>query len=172
MFSIIDCGGVNILKNYCIVNFIINRKNHYCIWYTNAKDGFILEDKRVRVFHTTDSLEIYCLKKNISLENELSLYDIDNISNIDMSNSMNLDCEIVLNFWNIIQDLSYSTNEKFLGNLEDYNEIYNKLFYGNNLPAMGLSEKYLPIWEEGERRIISEILHQGIKLLDKYVVDI
>lgn len=65
--------------------------------------------------------------------------------------------------WNIINDVYYSINKEFIGNSSEYNIVYDKLFYGNNLPVINHTrEKYNPIFSENEVENIKKIIKNGL----------
>ena len=46
------------------------------------------------------------------------------------------------------------------------NQIYNKLFYGCNLPAMKESEPdFMPKWTDDEKKLLLKIINNGLNIL-------
>ncbi|MDE5854644.1 MAG: hypothetical protein K2H19_06230 [Ruminococcus sp.] len=87
---------------------------------------------------------------------------------VDLYNK-NFDCKIILDFWNIFNDIVYLFGEKIP---DEYtrrsNRCYNKLFFGNNLPAFTPDrEHYTPIFIRKERNNIRRMLSYGIDFIYK-----
>ncbi len=82
------------------------------------------------------------------------------------------DCEYLLSFWNIISDLAYSVGEIFYGDQDKdiLIKIYDKLFYGNNLPSITPEgKKYFPEWEVDEIKEIAKVIEDGLKIVNTYI---
>ena len=52
----------------------------------------------------------------------------------------------------------------------EYDKIYDKLFYGNNLLTINKSKKkYVPIFSEEEIKQVKDILMSGINMLSNVI---
>ena len=81
-----------------------------------------------------------------------------------------VDCNVVLGLWNIFLDLHNTVGKSFVGDREEFDKIYEKLFYGNNLPTINpTGEKYIPSFSEDEIALIKKLLKGGINMLWKTV---
>jgi len=83
-----------------------------------------------------------------------------------------VNCENILAVWNLFTDVSFSAKHSFLGDskLRLIRKIYDKIFWGNNLPAITpKNEKYIPVWEKSEINKIKEILLQGYQIFEKVI---
>src|SRR5262249_49083932 len=61
------------------------------------------------------------------------------------------DCRLLLAIWNLAGDVARSVNEPFEDRGDVLDVVYNKLFFGNNLPPMTPpGEQYNPQWTEEE----------------------
>ena len=100
------------------------------------------------------------------------LYDIDELTyKICVAD---IECDNVLNFWNIASDMALTFNEHFLGDEEGSNykisEVYNKLFYGTNPPALrdDSAAQYIPKWTKTELKIICDVIKDAAGIVRKY----
>ena len=94
-------------------------------------------------------------------EKEITIINCDEIKTLDFD-SMN--CSKVLDFWNIISDISHSAGFEFIGDKKDKRteKVYDKLFHGCNLPMVNKTNiKYVPKWNYEEKKILSSIIEKG-----------
>ncbi|MGF6949788.1 hypothetical protein QF028_002293 [Neobacillus sp. B4I6] len=151
--------------------FIINKKEYYCAWYSNDRDGFLTECNKIKVFNTKDLLFDYAKESNIQFNDEegIARFSIDYALNWLKDKNLDIDCDYFLNFWNNISDLAYSVGENFYGDLKkaQINKVYDKLFFGNNLPAITPKNKnYYPTWDTAEKIILVKMVQDGIRIID------
>lgn len=153
--------------------FIINKKEYYCAWYSNDKDGFLTECNIIKVFDTERLLFDYAKDNNIQFnENEITHFSIDYALNWLKDKNSDIDCDYFLNFWNNISDLAFSVEGNFYGDSEnaEINKVYEKLFFGNNLPTITpKNKKYYPIWDSEEKNILVKIVQDGIRIINAYI---
>lgn len=70
-----------------------------------------------------------------------------------------------LEVWNLLDDVSRSINGDFDSDRDRTYEIYDKIFRGNNLPAVTPKNRhYRPIWSPLEIAIIRLTLKRGLKM--------
>lgn len=87
-----------------------------------------------------------------------------------VSNSFDIldyhDCNDYLNKWNIIDDLSKTLEIDFVGNLDEYTDLYSKFVFGSNIPALNTSGKeYIPVFDEEEKSQIANVTKDMIRIL-------
>lgn len=76
------------------------------------------------------------------------------------------DCNDYLNKWNIIDDLSKTLEVDFVGNLDEYTDLYSKFVFGSNIPALNTSGKeYIPVFDEEEKSQIANVTKDMIRIL-------
>lgn len=153
--------------DYYIVKFELDSKQLYCIWYTDDIDGFIVDQNTLIQFLSLDDLKQYCITNKIILNSfEVSDTNIDYFIGWIQSPQKAVDCQLFLDFWNTMADLASSIQQDFLGNEDGiYLDIYNKLFYGNNLPAIkGDAEEYIPTWDSEDIDALSKVIEDGVRL--------
>ena len=140
----------------------------YLLWISGDKDSVVVDaDGFVPSFRTFGLLQEFADRKHYRLETEEpKLHDLDwvTISQTDKS----VDCEAALAAWNLFSDVSASVpelNHNFKGLDSQFRLIYDKLFWGNNLPSMTPEgERYLPQWSADELHSLAQILASGLDL--------
>lgn len=81
----------------------------------------------------------FCKIHNLDIQVDAAvLYDIDTF--IEKICLNDIDCNLILRFWNIASDMAYTLKEPFIGDDNGVDciilDVYNKLFYGTNPPAL------------------------------------
>ena len=153
---------------YYIINIVYKDESHYCIWTSDEEDKILTENRRIIRYAVLDDLYIYADKHNILFNNnEIMCYNFDNINNWCVLDDNYVDCREVLNIWNILSDIARGLETTYIGdcNEGDIDILYEKLFYGNNLPSINYSEKvYKPVWSKNEIQKLKSILINGLQI--------
>ena len=153
--------------------------NRYLIWINREEvdedlDGVWLgSNGKIPVFRSMNALLDCAQSEDISLESgELNLHNLDvikrwlKVKRSKAQGPTSIDCGDFLAAWNLFADISRSVNGGFDVDRERTQKIYSKLFYGNNLPAITpVGQHYVPLWRNREKRIIREIMSQGLRML-------
>lgn len=152
---------------YYLINFIYNDRDYFCIWYTNNTDGFLIENKCLILFETLNEIISYCKKNRIDIAEKIEVFDIDKIIFALSEDDFFKDLEYstILNFWNIITDLSSSLSITF--DSKKNNDIYEKIFYANNIKTLSNEDNgnYIPTWNNFEINVLRSILNEGVYIL-------
>ncbi|WP_129692226.1 hypothetical protein [Gottfriedia acidiceleris] len=153
--------------------FDFNKNEFYCIWYSAVKDGFLTENNKIKVFETENLLFDYAKAKNIQLmDNNINSISIDYAINWLTRKNPIIKSVYFLDYWNHISDLASSVGENFYGDEreESINKVYEKLFWGNNLPTVTpKGKKYKPTWNNEQRKILVDIVKDGIRIIKLYI---
>jgi len=144
---------------YEIVMFIYKYEHFFCIW-CDPEEGEPYFEKRGESLFFENNEE--CIKKFFHEKNykcgHISQYNFDKI---DYS-----DCNDYLNKWNIIDDLSKTLEIDFIGNHDEYTDLYSKFVYGSNIPALNTSGKeYVPVFDTEEKSQIANVTKDMIRIL-------
>lgn len=160
------------MEQHYRVEFIYKGVSYYCIWYSSDHDYLINQENRIEYFSAMRDLETYCLRNKLPLsKDDAAVYNLDEIETWLAGGKTRVDCKLILNVWNIFQDVAFSAKVLFSGNDKTYNGVYNKIFYGNNLPSINTSGKiYVPEWDEEELQVISDVLENGMQLFRKSLI--
>ena len=158
------------MREYYAVLFVIKDNKHFCCWYGDEKDGFVVSNNKLVNFETLEQLSEFAKKNQllIKLEENISIFSIDQILECWRHKNKSIDCKAVLDFWNIIGDISTSLELSFYGNkrVAKLDKIYEKLFWGTNNPAVTPNGKsYIPQWKSDEIKEINTVIQDGIRIL-------
>ncbi|MDJ1484116.1 hypothetical protein QNI16_26700 [Cytophagaceae bacterium YF14B1] len=152
------------------IGFSLDQKDRYLIWIQDETDQVLVEtDGLIPVFNSETALAKYAAKKYVEIVNEEPVFcDLDYLSNWIAQPNNPIDCQMFLSIWNLFTDIASGINRSFTGNEKDKltNKVYDKIFYGNNLPSVTPEGKYyIPVWTKAERGRLIEIMSEGIALL-------
>ena len=148
----------------------------YLIWFTDDSDdgtepdGVLLDKEGLMVtFHHMDNLQDYARHRGLTVGPEANAepLDLDVVERwLVKARKTNVDCGTFLNAWNLFSDLA-TTVQGRTAHIDGQREgrIYNKLFWGNNLPALTPPGKhYEPIWSKSEVGRMRNVLTTGMLL--------
>ena len=148
----------------------------YLLWRTDdssestAPDGVLLDDAgRMVTSRHLDQLRDYAARRGLPVAAEVNPkpLDLDVVDQwLEAARKTNVDCETFLEAWNLFSDLA-STVAGRLAHIDDRKQdrIYNKLFWGNNLPAVTPPGKhYEPLWFKSEVARMQNVLGAGMRL--------
>jgi len=160
-------------RTYYCLWYRLNHIDGYLIWFSNDVDGIVTQpDGAVPSFRDQNALRAYATLQQLDLDAmEPLLHDLDVVAGwLDRPLSAKVDCDALLTAWNLFGDLASSINGDFDLDRERTQLVYEKLFWGNNLPAVTPPGKhYTPEWSDDELLLIREILHYGLMLFRTHV---
>ena len=140
----------------------------YALWFSNDVDGVYVLDGRVPCFPTRDAARAHASARGLAVgEEEPILHDIDVVARWIAAGSVDVPCDAVLCAWNLFEDLARSSGDEALAaTLDGHHAIYEKLFWGNNLPAVTpRGERFVPRWDTDELDTMRTSLRVGIATL-------
>lgn len=158
---------------YYIVYFVFNNtQKYYTIWHTSVNEGFVLceDTMHIKTFKEESALKEFAKEYNYKLEEDITeiLCDESKLLNYE-----DLNCDRLLMFWNIVSDVARTVNVRFSGDSKEnaIASIYNKLFYGCNLPAVREEDSdFCPKWLQCEMLLTERIVKEGLKILTEEIV--
>jgi hypothetical protein len=141
----------------------------YLIWFSNDSDGVVVEaDGSVPAFRTRTDLSGYAARQGLAFEDEEpGEFDLDAVERcLRRPDPEAIDCSLFLNCWNLFDDIASSLGcAAFQQSSRAAGVVYDKLFWGNNLPAVTPpGERFIPIWSEDQVAEIRRILSDGMAL--------
>jgi hypothetical protein len=155
---------------YFLYTFRLDGKERVALWFGGDTDRVLTDEQgRISTFLSVEDAKLFATIRKLSIEQDASpTLELDWISaEAFIGNS--LDCVKTLNAWNFFADVANSIPDRaseFLALHKKPNKIYDKLFWGNNLPAVTPdSEHYEPAWSEEELSEIKSFLYSGLDLL-------
>ena len=154
------------MSTYYIITITLNRKSFFLLWNCEYEPVFLTDENGKPVFFgSLAELNAFAEENGIELDEEITEYDLDDIT----VTAEILDCNEVIQKWNIMSDLALSVGEEFSGEDKRFNGIYDKLFFGCNLPAMK-HPPYTPEWNADEITEINRILSEGAELFARFLI--
>jgi hypothetical protein len=161
-------------REYYILWYRLDKKDSYLIWFSTEEDDGVFIDKSnfVPGFSNIQDLQNYCEQKKIVIKTEeLLLHDLDIVKNwLSYTKDKIEDYNPLLVAWNLFDDFSNSIKGDFDKDRDLTNNIYNKIFWGCNIPAMTPEgESFTPSWTKKELKIIRETLNFGFQMFREKV---
>ena len=145
----------------------LDEKDFYFIWFSDEADGVYLDlQGNFVVYNDLESLISYTKEQNLFIKDEEPVfYNLQKLETILSKKSFKVDCVEFLNAWNLFDDISRSVEGNFDPDHKITKKIYDKLFWGNNLPAVTPEGKYYePLWSKKELEIIRDVLLNGVAI--------
>lgn len=141
------------------------KRDGWLIWYSDTEDGVVLDEhQQLLLFSTLDALEAHSKRIGIRvLYSQAKRVDFD-CPFSECAVPQNRDNALCL--WNLVEDM-----ERSLGILKPIESnanvsAYDKLFYGNNLPAVNQSGcTYTPTFSSEELAEIHDVQERGLRIL-------
>jgi hypothetical protein len=145
------------------VRYWLDGVDSFLIWYSNDSDGVVVEgDGSVPSFRARSALSAYAERWGLAFEaEEPSEFDLDAIEHwLSKPEDSQINFRLFLNAWNLFDVVAFSTGDGSFGRTSrEASGVYDKLFLGNNNPAVTPSgEDYVPVWAEVEVAELHRIL--------------
>ena len=148
----------------------LNGEDSYLLWISNDNDAVETNAMgRVLAFKDSQGLAAYAAAKHYVLESEEpKRHDLDWVARWLGTTDMPVDCDNALCAWNLFGDVARSvpgSDGTFAELDRRLGEIYDKLFWGNNLPAMTPEGCHFePEWSGEEITELAMVLRAGLAL--------
>lgn len=157
------------MKKVCsILELHFKEHSEFLLWYEdkNGNDCVYALNNMVQTFET----ECIAHKRAEALGLNCAgdcLYDADRLKRWIEAHEKTVDCGFFLEFWNLFGDVAYSVGMRFEPvRTRRSNRVYNKLFFGLNLPAVTPPGKeYVPLWTKKERKLLRSLMSFGLNML-------
>jgi hypothetical protein len=141
----------------------------FLLWFSDgqALDRVLTDAEQVISFTDEESAREHALSRHLPLapKGELALHDLDRVG-CWLEAGGEADCCLLLAIWNLAGDVARSVNEAVEDRGEALDDVYDKLFFGNNLPSMTPpGEYYQPEWTEEELSLLRTWIEQAVNLI-------
>jgi hypothetical protein len=146
-------------------------EERYLIWSSNDEDALVVgADGLIPSFKDIAQLRAYADVNCYRLQNEEPiLHDLDWVAAWTKAPVVPIDCVKALAAWNLFSDVARSMPDSGTAfqHLDSRPAIYDKLFWGNNLPSMTPEGRnYVPEWFPDEVALLAETLCVGFNLFE------
>ena len=150
------------------------RRTLFLLWVSDdrALNRVLACAGRVVWFYDEQSTRKYAQAENLTLapKEEPRLHDLDCAVNWLQADT-EPDCRLLLAIWNLAGDVARSVNEPFEDRGEVLDDVYNKLFFGNNLTSTTPpGEQHHPEWTEEELRLLRANIQMAVYLIRSRLV--
>jgi hypothetical protein len=136
------------------------------LWFTNGHDGIQeISPGRIRTFPSADSARTWGRQEGVAVAPDPTVwYDLEEITQwCQRPTAEGIDCVRFLDVWNLLGDLNSDSASIFRGADRRGKTIYDKLFFGSNLPSVTPSgDAYSPTWSEADVRELARVLRLGL----------
>ena len=150
----------------------------FLLWFTNERDGVVTDDAGfVPSFATEAALLAFAKSERIQVSEESpTLHNLDLVRDwLADPGQEAFDCVAVLNAWNLFGDVARSAPASAAPFSEadaKLRAVYDKVFFGNNLPAVTPEEEaYHPVWSSAEIVGLAALLSRGLELFRRATGD-
>ena len=154
---------------YYVLWYHLDNKDRYLIWFTNETDGVVVNaEGQIPIFKTKAHLRAYAQREGLPIEpEEPKIHHFDRVvAGLKRKRPVELDCDAFLSVWNLLGDISNSLGGGFDEDKSRTQKIYEKFFWGNNLPTVTpVGKCYVPLWSGQEHQIMRDALGEGLSLL-------
>lgn len=153
--------------------YFITGNNRYLIWYSNEQDGVFVDAKgKVPSFASVENLLSYAETRGIIVElEEPHLHNLDLLVRwLKKPDAKSVSCNEFNNAWNLFSDVSASINGNFDSDKKLTQKIYDKLFWGCNLPAVTPEGKQYHHWTKRELQLMHDVLLTGVEMFEQAVI--
>jgi hypothetical protein len=158
-------------KTYYRLLYRLDGTDQLLLWFSDEEDGVFTEAPgRVLSFATEARLLSFTDRHGLPVAEEGPiLHDLDAVQRWTTDpRAETLDCRDALAAWNLFMDVASSLpveGAAFVRADSELNLIYEKVFWGNNLPAVTPEgERYEPLWTEDEVSHLAGLLSRGFEL--------
>jgi hypothetical protein len=155
-------------NQYYILWYRLDGGDSFLIWYSDEEDRVLVDaDGFVPSFKDRASLLGYAAGLNIRVDVEgPKLLNLDVLRGwLERENDGLIDPDSFNDAWNLFADLSRSIGGDFDPNGELTRKIYDKLFWGCNLPVVTPEGgQYHPAWTKRELKVMRDVLSSGLRM--------
>jgi len=155
-------------RSYHAVRCRFGGANRFFVWYSGEPDGVLLSSPpaRLALFSDLPAVARYAAQQRLKLESEApAFYDFDRLAEWLSQPTHEPDCQFLLDAWNMLGDIASSLGARLVEPAEA-NGVYDKLFWGSNLPSMTPpGEHFEPSWSENEIATLTSVLSAGLHVL-------
>lgn len=123
------------------------------------------------VFRDAQAVQAYADQSGYKLESEEPvLHDFDWVAGWVNEPQTPIKCNEALAAWNLFSDVARSVHESAFEPLDSrFPDVYNKLFWGSNLPSLTPKRcHYDPEWLPEERRVLAQVLGTGLEMFRSF----
>jgi hypothetical protein len=148
----------------------LGHQQRYLIWISNERDGVVVDGAGlVPIFKDAEAVQTYADQNGYNLESEQPvLHNLDWVAGWVDEPGRSINCSEALAAWNLFSDVARSVRGRgsVFRRLDSwFPAVYNKLFWGSNLPSLTPTDcHYDPEWSVEESRGLAQVLDTGLEM--------
>lgn len=154
------------------VELFLPDRHGIALWYSGEQDGLLLQvDGKLQIFPDCTDALAFARELGYTPAESIAVYTYTSLQALQQGQ---IDYPSLLNWWNLFSDIAQSVHQPFAGDARDgrTQNVYNKLFFGCNFPAMRQDGPvYHPVWSDEERTHLQKIMKDGLALATAYWPD-
>lgn len=166
-------------RTHFALRYRLGSRDRDLIWFSHLDDRsdedhdgvFVAPGGSMPCFASLQELRAYAEAQALTPLDDGShrLHDLDVLAcwlhSKRRTRARHVDCPAFLSAWNLFADLSLSLGASFDADHRRTQRVYDKLFWGNNLPALTPPGRfYVPIWPKHEVKLMHQVLADGLTL--------
>lgn len=160
-------------RDFFICPIQINRKVVYTINYQNDFSGFHLTpDGSIAAFTSISKLDEYAAQMKITHLRCLETYNLDIAFDwLKSPKGKSIECSKFIDVWNLSGDYRNAVAQKNMDSEDkSHAELYQKLFWGCNLPAVTpAGKKFRPVWTKAEVRELKRVMRESLSIFEQHL---
>jgi hypothetical protein len=161
-------------RRYYACQVLLNAVDTFVIWYSDGSDGFVVTPEGYLIAaNSSENLVMIAANLGLELEHQkVTVYDFDSLlAWCQAPTAEGVQATMFLNAWNFFDDvtrLHADLDSRYVFLSRQASHIYEKLFYGNNLPSITpIGEHYSPSWSNDELTEMRLVFMTGLDHLKK-----
>lgn len=159
--------------DYTACTFRLDGQDRHFLWYAGDPDGVMVGAAgEMATFPSEAALLAFGVTEGVTWPLDFTVfYDFDAVAAwAAQPDPEAIDSVMMLNAWNMFVDIAATFSCKLL-EPRGASAVYDKLFWGNNLPTMTPpGEHYVPAWSQEEADVLAGVCAAGLSLLRRAIV--
>lgn len=162
-------GRTSSNRTYYSYDWLLDARHYLVIWFDGDPEGVEMTPAgKIIAFKAFDDLASYCHANGLApLVDDGAQLNLDSIAAwCKRPSEDSVDCRLFLDASNAFTDVARSdkaVNCTFIGDADLYIPVYDKLFWGCNLPAVTPpGQRCTPTWSRQEVSALAHVLRTGL----------
>lgn len=158
------------MPTYYSIQIVKDRTTLIMVWFSNDADGVLTYKGKVLIFRSLSECTEYGDSTGLNIVSSDMVCDFDQMVEwMNSSSRVVWDSSSLINTWNLLIDIFSSLNIHVHEN-ENVKIVYDKVFWGNNLPSVTPpGGKYVPVLSDEEKYDLVLFLKESLSVLNTVI---